>query len=167
MYGAINIDETTTNGFYVIQLLSDAYTLQNNTTIYGKVISSGELFVKVQYLCSMQENTNWYWKQKTLQHNIIVPTRTILHPRLEVIIIIYVQDTPKKLCGRSEAKKTIQRHPIIMTDADYDYIWMNLSIMKKISLKGMQVLTVKWNRNDDNNINAIFNVDFHFITIKN
>ena len=35
MYGAINTDETTTNVFCVIQFLSDAYTLQNNTTIDG------------------------------------------------------------------------------------------------------------------------------------
>ena len=35
MYGAINTDDTTTNGFYVIQLLSDAYKLQNNTKIDG------------------------------------------------------------------------------------------------------------------------------------
>ena len=62
MYGAINKDDTTTNGFYVIQFLSDAYTLQNNTTIDGQVISADELFVKEKYPCSMQENTNWYWK---------------------------------------------------------------------------------------------------------
>ena len=66
MYGAINTDETTTNGFYAFQFLSYAYTLQNNTTIDGQVIYSGELFVKAQYLCSMQENTNWYWKQQPL-----------------------------------------------------------------------------------------------------
>ena len=40
MYGAINTYDTTTNGFYVIQFLSEAYTLQNNTTIDGQVISS-------------------------------------------------------------------------------------------------------------------------------
>ena len=28
MYGAINKDDTTTNGFYVIKLISEAYTLQ-------------------------------------------------------------------------------------------------------------------------------------------
>ena len=33
MYCASNTDETTTNGLYVIQLISEAYTLQNNTTI--------------------------------------------------------------------------------------------------------------------------------------
>ena len=70
----------------------------------------------------MQEKTNWYWKQKTLQQTIIVTTQTILHPRLDVIIMIYVQDISKNFCNRIQAKKAIHRHPIIMTDSDYDYI---------------------------------------------
>ena len=77
IYGAINTDDTTTNGFYVVQLLSDVYTLQNNTTIDGQVISAGELVVKAQYLCSVQENTNWYWKQQPLQYTIIFPRCSI------------------------------------------------------------------------------------------
>ena len=36
-YGLINTDETTTNGFYVIKFVSEAYTLQNNTTI-GEIL---------------------------------------------------------------------------------------------------------------------------------
>ena len=67
MYGSINIDGTTTNGLYVIQLLSEAHTLKSNATIDGEVISTGELVFKSQYLCSVQENTNWYWKQQPLQ----------------------------------------------------------------------------------------------------
>ena len=54
MYGAINTDDTTTNGFYVIQFLSDVYTLQINKKIDGQVISAVELVSKAQYLCSMQ-----------------------------------------------------------------------------------------------------------------
>ena len=80
MYGAINTYDTTTNEFYVIKFLSEVYTLQNNTTIDGKVISSGELVVKSKYLFFMQENTNWYCKQQPLKQTIIVPTHTILHP---------------------------------------------------------------------------------------
>ena len=53
MYGAINTDDITTNGLYVIQFLSDAYT-QKNRTIDRNVISSIKLVVKAQYLCSMQ-----------------------------------------------------------------------------------------------------------------
>ena len=36
-YGAINTTETTTNGFYVIMFTSETYTLQDNTTIDGKL----------------------------------------------------------------------------------------------------------------------------------
>ena len=105
MHGAINIYDTTTNGFYVIQYLSYVYTHKNNTKIYGQVIYADKLVVKSQYIFSMQENTNWYWKQKPLQQTIIVPTRTILHPRLDVIKIIYVQGIPKNVCNRIQAKK--------------------------------------------------------------
>ena len=33
-YGVINTTDTTTNIFYVIQLISEAYTIKNNTKIY-------------------------------------------------------------------------------------------------------------------------------------
>ena len=32
----------------------------------------------------MQVDTNWYWNQQPNNHFITVPTRTILHPKLEV-----------------------------------------------------------------------------------
>ena len=85
----------------------------------------------------MQENTNWYCKQQPLQQTIIVSTRTILHPCLEVITIIDVQYIPRKICGKNKAKKAIQRRPIIMTDTDYDYIMDEIERCEKLSLKGM------------------------------
>ena len=57
-----------------------------------------------------------------MQQTIIVPTWTILDPRLYIIIIRYVQYIPKNVCNRIQWKKAIQRHPISMNDADYDYI---------------------------------------------
>ena len=46
---------------------------------------------------------------------------------------------------------------------------MKLSVVKKLSLKGMWVLIVMWNCIDDNNNNnnAIFNVVLYSIIIKN
>ena len=58
-YGAINTTDTLTNGFYVIMFTSEAYTLQDNTTIDVQIINSGKLVTKAQYLCSMQVGTNW------------------------------------------------------------------------------------------------------------
>ena len=68
----------------------------------------------------MQENTNWYWKQQSLQQNIKFPIRTIINPRLDVVRITDVQDIPKTVCNRIQAKKAIQRHPICITYAYYD-----------------------------------------------
>ena len=62
-YGAINTTDTATNGFYVIMLTSESYTIQDNTTIDGKIITTGELFVTAQYICSVQVDTTWYWHQ--------------------------------------------------------------------------------------------------------
>ena len=59
-YGAINTTDASTNVFYVIMFTSGAYTLQENKTIDGKIITAGELVVKAQYLFSMQIDTNWY-----------------------------------------------------------------------------------------------------------
>ena len=105
--------------------------LQNNTAIDGQIISVGKLVVKVQYICSMQEKTNCYWQQQPLQHNITVQTRTIIHSRLNVFGIKNVQDIPKNVCSIIQAKKAIQRYPICMTDADYDYILDKTEVREK------------------------------------
>ena len=84
----------------------------------------------------MQGNTNWYWKQQPLQQTFIVPTRTILHPRLYFITIIYVQDIPKNVCNSIQFKKAIQSHPISITDADYDYISDEIECRENIEVEG-------------------------------
>ena len=85
----------------------------------------------------MQENTNLYWKQQSLQQTIIIPTRTIIYPRLVVITLIYVQDISKNFCNRIQAKKSIQRNPISITDADYDSILDEIERSENFSLNGM------------------------------
>ena len=70
----------------------------------------------------MKENKNLYWKQQPLTHTIVVPARTILYPSLDFIIIRYLQDIPENICSWNQAKTSKQRHPISMTDTDYDYI---------------------------------------------
>ena len=76
-------------------------------------------------------------KKKPLQQTIIVPKRTILRPHIDVITIRHVQDILMNLCNSIQAKQSIQRYPIIMTDADYDYILDEIERREKISLKGM------------------------------
>ena len=103
-YGTINTTDTPTIGFYDIMFTSEAYTLQNNTTIYGKIITAGKLVVKAQYLFSMQESTNWFWNQHHQQQVITVPTRTIIYTRLYLNAITDIHDIPKILCNRTREK---------------------------------------------------------------
>ena len=98
MHGVTTTHDTTRNEFYVIKFISEAYALQNNTQIDGQVISAGELVVKEKYLFSTQENSNWYWKQHSLQQNIIVPKRTILQLNLDNFRIIDIHDICKTVC---------------------------------------------------------------------
>ena len=121
-YGAINTTKMTTHEFYVIMLISEAYTLQDNTTIEVQMIIAGELIVKSQYICSVQVDNNWYWDQHTQQYFITVPTLTILHPRLEGNEITDFPEITKSLCNSTQEKTDISRHPICPTDSDYDYI---------------------------------------------
>ena len=79
------------------------------------------MVVKAQYLCSMQVDTNWYWNQHPRQHVITVPTRTILHPQLEVNAITDFHEIPKSVCNRTQAKKIISRQPIRLTNSDHAY----------------------------------------------
>ena len=104
-YGAINKTYTSTNGSYGIMFTSGAYTIQENTTIYVHIITAGELVVKEKYLCSMQVDNNWYWNQQPKHHVITVPTRTIIHPQLEVDAITDFREIPTSVCSRTQAKK--------------------------------------------------------------
>ena len=73
--GSINTTDTAKYGFYVIMFTSEAYKIQGNTTIDGKVITSGELVAKVKYLSSMQVETNWCLNKHLQQYIITVPAR--------------------------------------------------------------------------------------------
>ena len=73
---------------------------------------------------------------------------------------------PENVCNRIQAKKFIQIHPVIMTDADYDYILGEIERGEKLSLKGIWVEIVMRNSTNDNNHNAILYVVFHYIMIK-
>ena len=51
-----------------------------------------------------------------------MPTRTIIHPQLEVNSVIDFHAITTIVCTRTQAKKTISIKPICLTDSDYDYI---------------------------------------------
>ena len=80
-------------------------------------------------------DTNWYWNQKPQQHVITVTTRTIIHPRLEVIAVTDFNSIPTSVCTRTQAKKSISGQPIRLTDSDYNYILEEIGHQDKIEIE--------------------------------
>ena len=61
-----------------------------------------------------------------------MPTRTILHPKLEVSAITDYHAIPTSICSRTQAKKAIPRQPICLSDYEYDYILEEIDQRDKI-----------------------------------
>ena len=66
-YNTINAKDTSKMGSYVIQFVSDPYTLQEEENCDGKICTACELVFKSQYMNFMQDNTRWYWEQSSQQ----------------------------------------------------------------------------------------------------
>ena len=94
----------------------------------------GELVAKAQYFCSIKYSTNWYWGEHPLQQAIIFPTRTIIHPHLDVVGITGVQDIPKSVCNRIQAKIHTKTY-YFLKDVDYDSILDVIERQEKIILE--------------------------------
>ena len=73
--------------------------------------------------------------QATQAHVITVPTRTILHPQLEVNAVTDFQSILTSVCTRTQAKKSISRQPICLTDSDYNYILEEIGLRYKIEFE--------------------------------
>ena len=93
------------------------------------------MVVNSKYLCSIQADTNWYWNQQPNNHVITVPTRTILRPQIKGDAITDFHAIPTSICSRTQAKKSISRQPIGLSDFDYDYILEEIDQRDKIDFE--------------------------------
>ena len=84
-YGAIDTDNSTYHGYYIIKFYSLPYTLQSDLSIDGQVISSRKQLCKVTYFFPISINSHYYFSQKTKSINTIVSLRTIINGNINVI----------------------------------------------------------------------------------
>ena len=64
-----------------------------------------------------------------------MPTRTIIHPQLEVNSVKYFHAIPKSVSTRTQEKKATLRHPICLTDYDHDCILKEIVRQDKIEFE--------------------------------
>ena len=63
---------------------------------------------------------------------MILSTRNILHPCIDVMVVKDVHNNPRSVCNRNQAKKYLQRHHICLTYSDRDYIIDEIGCRDKI-----------------------------------
>ena len=63
-YGAINADDYSCNGYYIIKFYSSPHSLQSDLSIYGQVISFSEMVCEGTYLFLININYHYYSLQK-------------------------------------------------------------------------------------------------------
>ena len=61
-------------------------------------------------------------KQKQQKQVIIVATRTIVHPDIDVVAVKYVHDIHTSVCNIKQSKQSLQRHPTCLTESDHGSI---------------------------------------------
>ena len=59
-YGAIDTDDSSCHGYYIIKFYSSPYTLQSDLSIDGQVISSGEMICEGTYFSPININSHYY-----------------------------------------------------------------------------------------------------------
>ena len=69
----------------------------------------------------MQENKNCYW-DKNQQQVTIVPTHTIVHPCIEIMVVKYFQDIPRSVFNINQSRQALQIRTIRLTESDNDFI---------------------------------------------
>ena len=84
-YGAINSDDSSCHGYYIIKISSSPYTLQADLSIYGQVISSGETLCEGTYFFPINISSHYYALQKFKSINIIISLRTIINGNVNII----------------------------------------------------------------------------------
>ena len=73
-----------------------------------QVINAGEIVANSVNVIMMKANTNWYWEDNGNKYSVIIATRTIVHPCLDVATIKYVADLPHSLCNKKHAKDLLK-----------------------------------------------------------
>ena len=84
-YVAIDNDDSSCNGYYIIKFSSYKYTLKTYLSIYEEVIYSGEIVCEGTYFFPININNHYYVLQITESINTIFSLRKIINGNVNVI----------------------------------------------------------------------------------
>ena len=98
-YGAIDTDNPSCRGHYIIKFSSSPYNFQAELTIDGQVIFSGKMLCEGTYFFPINNINQYYDLHITKSINKIISSRRIINSNVNVIC--YYSKCVVPLCLRS------------------------------------------------------------------
>ena len=80
-------DDPRENGYFILNITYDPYTLQEDVSIDGRIFEMGEHADNTCFLSHLIQGYKWYsdkYVEKT--EHVVVEMSTLVHPQLEVDI---------------------------------------------------------------------------------
>ena len=120
MYGAIGIDDESTNGYYVLQWTSELYTLQEDKEMEGYTppitAQTGDIVCDAVFLNPVPFAKYQYTPIKIGVGNVTVILKQVLLPNMTMMNIDKINPLPKR-CKKREAIKLVSQR---MSNEDID-----------------------------------------------
>ena len=120
-FGAIHTEDPKTDGYYIVQFISDPYTLQEDTVEDGVTIANGVLVCDARYFSPVQLGDCWYTLPKDGDIETTVLLRTVIKANLSLHFVTHPNQLPVKLRGLT--KEDCQNMlPFLLPDNIHDNI---------------------------------------------
>ena len=134
MYGATRTDDESTDGYYVLQWISEPCTLQEDKVIkgYTPAIKSyaGEILCDAVFLNPVPNAKYWYTPMKTGVGDATVTLKQVLVPNITMIKIDKVHTLPK----RFKKKEATKLGAIRMSNEDIDELLEEIHKRDKLDI---------------------------------
>ena len=118
-YGAVNTNDSRTDGFYIVKFLSRPYTLQQDETYDNEILKEGCLVSDAEYLTPAMKDSSWYINSKL--DAVKVDMKKVIVPKLDVSIAKSSSDLDYTMSSMTQ-KEIDEKEPFKLSSEDYDAI---------------------------------------------
>ena len=120
-FGAIDTDDRESSGYYIVQFISELYTLQKAVEVDGQHYPPGEIVCKGRYFSPSQQDSMWYHTPEEGDIETIVPLRTLVKTDIKPNIVSDRKDLPAHLRNLTE-EDLPELLPFLLSDDDHKEI---------------------------------------------
>ena len=127
------------------QFVSVPYTTKYETTIYGKIISSGEIFLNINHLKNL--GLDKIGIKKIERTEVVIPLLIIIHPKHNIYVPKFSNNFPGNLCIKSQRDSFLSKRLIPI----YQFLY------SKIPDELFRLDQIKFDRHIDNDSSIFIN----------